>query len=509
MPAWIANALEAALDFSNVLNASISASWLILALILLRLLLKKAPRWLHVALWGLVALRLLLPFSIESPLSLIPSAETLPSELLRYEGALLNAPAHLDLVRNPLLSAGSSVSIPLGETVDRLQIRMILVTPLWFAGIALLLLYSAVSCLLLKRKVYAAVRFRDNIYQSEHVSSPFVLGIFRPRIYLPCPMEEETRSYVLAHEEAHIRRRDHCWKPLGFLLLTVHWFNPFMWLAYVLLCRDIELACDECVIRNMDSARRADYAQALLHCSTGSHRLAACPLAFGEVSVKKRVTSALQYKKPALWLIAAALVVTAAAALCFLTDPVPPGDYIMLTQQSSQMGNRASYEISLGQRVGSGSLFIEQWLDGSCIRSSPVTMTRYVEDIQLRMEARQENGTIAGMDVRLETNQYGGSLLAYFPFPEGRSVLGWSFTSYGEKEAVKLTPGDEIILAAMAFDEGGGVRVFDCETLRREPERLQTADHMLVIRACFYADFLGLEQVAPASGLPEETDPPA
>ena len=193
---------------------------------------------------------------------------------------------------------------------------------LWLAGIAAMLLYTAVSYFLLRRRVATAVLLRNNIYQSENVDSPFVLGIIKPKIYLPFQMDGKNLEHVIAHEESHIRRKDHWWKPFGFVLLALHWFNPLMWLGYILLCRDIELACDEKVIKEMDNENRADYTQALVACSVNRRRIAACPLAFGEVGVKERVKSVMNYKKPAFWIIVAAVVTCVAVAVCFLTNPL-------------------------------------------------------------------------------------------------------------------------------------------------------------------------------------------
>ncbi|MBQ3194278.1 MAG: hypothetical protein IJB59_12020, partial [Oscillospiraceae bacterium] len=312
--------MEYVLDFSNILNASIAASWMVLAVIVMRFLLKKAPRWTHVALWGLVAVRLLLPFSIESAFSLIPSTQTVPQEILVYEGEKLQNTAFLDIVSNPAFS--QSVTVEVGETVDRVQISLVQMTPIWILGMVALLIYTVISYWRLRRKVSEAVILRDNIFQSENVASPFVLGLFRPRIYLPYNMDGQDLSHVVAHEQAHIRRRDHWWKPLGFLLLTIHWFNPLMWLAYVLLCRDIELACDEKVIKELGNEQRADYTQALVACSVNRRMIAACPLAFGEVGVKERVKSVMNYKKPAFWVVVLAVIACVVVAVCFLTNPM-------------------------------------------------------------------------------------------------------------------------------------------------------------------------------------------
>ena len=320
MAAFFAEFLQACLDFSNILNASITASWVILAVLALRLLLRKAPKWIHAALWGLVALRILLPFPIESIFSLIPSTETLPSEILTYGPVYNSQPARLDIVTNPIFSEPVSVTLP--QTIDRVQGITMNWSFLWLAGIAVMLCYTLISYWQLRRRVLDAVRLRCNIYQSERIASPFVLGIFRPRIYLPYGINQQDMVYVIAHEKAHIRRKDHWWKPLGFLLLTIHWFNPLMWLAYILLCRDIELACDEKVIKTLEREDRANYSVALLQCSVSHRSIAACPLAFGEVGVKNRVKNVLNYRKPRFWIILTAVIACTIAAVCFLTDPI-------------------------------------------------------------------------------------------------------------------------------------------------------------------------------------------
>ena len=306
--------------FLNIVNMSISASWLVLTVLLLRFVLKKAPKWVNVLLWGIVAVRLAFPFSIESALSLIPSAETIsPGIMMDTVPSIQTGVPAINNVINPVI--GSSLAPAPGASANPLQIWIPILSMIWVAGVAILLVYTAVSYWRLRRKVSKAVILRDNIFQSENVASPFVLGIIKPRIYLPFNMNGQDLEHVVAHEQAHIRRRDHWWKPLGFLLLTIHWFNPLMWLAYVLLCRDIELACDEKVIKELDNELRADYAQALVVCSVNRRMIAACPLAFGEVGVKERVKSVMNYKKPTFWVIILAVITCAVVAVCFLTNP--------------------------------------------------------------------------------------------------------------------------------------------------------------------------------------------
>ena len=307
--------------FLKIVNMSISASWVVVAVLALRFCLKKAPKWVNVLLWGIVAARMVFPFSIESVLSLIPSAETIsPTIMMEQSPSVQTGVPALNHVINPVIS-GSFTPAP-GASANPLQIWIPVLAGIWLFGIAALFLYSAVSYWRLCRKVCEAVILRGNIYQSEKVGSPFVLGIIRPKIYLPYHMDSREMDHVVAHEQTHIRRRDHWWKPLGFLLLTIHWFNPLMWLSYVLLCRDIELACDEKVIREMGNEQRADYTQALVACSVGRRVIAACPLAFGEVGVKERVKSVMNYKKPAFWIVLASVIVCAVIAVCFLTNPI-------------------------------------------------------------------------------------------------------------------------------------------------------------------------------------------
>ena len=307
--------------FLKLLNLSISASWLVLVVLALRLVLKRAPKWVNVLLWGMVALRLMLPFSIESALSLIPSAETLSPETVRFDPAptITSGVEFIDNAVNPSLSE-SFAAAPLAS-VNPLYVWTYLAGWVWLIGLAAMLLYALVSYLRLRRRVSASIPLRENIYVCDEVPSPFILGIVRPRIYLPSALDETQRGSVLSHERAHLARRDHWWKPLGYALLAVYWFNPLLWLAYTLLCRDIELACDERVLRGMDAGQVKDYSSALLACSVPRRMLAACPLAFGEVGVGARVKNALRYKKPAFWVIAASVIVCIVVAVCFLTNP--------------------------------------------------------------------------------------------------------------------------------------------------------------------------------------------
>ena len=329
--------------FLKIVNMSISAGWLVLAVLALRLILKKAPKWVNVLLWGIVAIRLICPFSIESALSLIPSTETISPEIMMdWTPEISTGIEPLDQVVNPVISTSFA---PQGmASANPLQILIPVVANLWLLGVLILLAYTGISYLTLRHKLRTAVILRDYIFQCETVSSPFVLGILKPRIYLPYAMDSKNLAHVIAHEQAHIRRRDHWWKPLGFLLLTVYWFNPLMWVAYILLCRDIELACDEKVIAELGNDQRADYTQALVACAVNRRMIAACPLAFGEVGVKDRVKSIMNYRKPAFWIIVTALVVCLVVAICFLTDPNPSREFSMSGNNVSSLDPEAIVE---------------------------------------------------------------------------------------------------------------------------------------------------------------------
>lgn len=335
--------------FITIVNMSIAASWIVPVVLVLRLLLKRAPKWIAVLLWAVVAVRLICPLSVESDVSLIPETETINPTILTSEPTTLpvvQAPAPdatlPDADVTPVAPPNETITPPVTEPSpkDPWQVWIPILAAVWVGGMGVMLLSAVISYARLKYKVCTAVRVRDNIFQSEHIPSPFVLGVFRPRMYLPFGMAAADEGYVIEHEQAHIRRGDHWWKPLGFLILTLHWFNPLMWLAYILLCRDIELACDEKVIKTWDNARKADYSQALLHCSVSRRTVAACPLAFGEVGVKDRVKTVLNYRKPAFWIVLVAVVASIAVAVCFLTNPKKKADPEPAPQEQIELSDK-------------------------------------------------------------------------------------------------------------------------------------------------------------------------
>lgn len=344
--------------FLDILNRSIAAGWLILIVIALRLLLRRAPRWIHCLLWAFVAFRLVCPFSMESIFSLIPSRETIRRDVsVSSPGPVFDSGVRfVDNAVNNAVNRMVQESAPLQpETnVNPLRSWLFAAGIIWIAGMTVLLLYALVTYVGLWMKIRTAVRLEEPVMVSEFVDTPFVFGVIRPRVYLPSHMEEELRGPVTAHELAHLRRRDHLWKILGYALLAVYWFHPLCWAAYILLCRDIELACDEKVIRGYDMRQKKQYSEALLACSMDRHAALVCPLAFGEVGVKARIKSVLHYRKPAIWAIAAAVAVCAVAAVCFLTDPVREGDGSGGTMQAGANGENEADGVSALGGAGGG-----------------------------------------------------------------------------------------------------------------------------------------------------------
>ena len=423
--------------FLEIVNMSIAASWIVPVVLVLRLLLKKAPKWIAVLLWAVVAVRLVCPFSVESAMSLMPKTETVdPTILTGEQTTLIVVPSTNDGAPPVTDATPSEPTAPpvVGETPsDPWQTWIPVLACVWVGGVGAMLLSAAVSYGRLKRKVRTAVRLRDNIFESEHVPSPFVLGVIRPRIYLPFGMNGQDVAYVIDHETAHIRRRDHWWKPLGFLILSLHWFNPLMWLAYALLCRDIELACDEKVIKTWDTARKADYSKALLHCSVSRRSVAACPLAFGEVGVKDRVKTVLNYKKPAFWIVLVAVVASIAVAVCFLTDPKTK------TPDAPAQGE----EIKLSDK-----------LEDSTFRLDSV-----VYRLPLKLSTLKEDGwTLADPDVKDDTYLGGLSGRSVYITKKGYTVIADLYNPSGNavKAADSTVIGMEVTASAAAIFQVAG-----------------------------------------------------
>lgn len=402
------------MTFTHVFNLSVSASWLVLAVVAIRLLLKKAPKAFHCALWALVAIRLLCPVSFQSSMSLVPSREIIPESYLQMEAPAQNLPVHLEIISNPVYEAPATMDT--GKTVHQVQNWDLLATVIWLGGMGAMAIYALYSYLSIRLRVRMAGWVRGNIWSCDDLDSPFILGLFRPRIYLPSHLDETTCAHVLSHEKAHLKRLDHLWKPLGFLLLTIHWFNPLMWLAYILLCRDIELACDEKVIRHLDRPAVRAYSEALVRCAVSHRMIAVCPLAFGEVGVKGRIRSMLHYKKPGFWLMAAALAALVAAAVCFLTDPaeVPLEVEQILNQDGITITSTVEETLVL---TLDKSLLPENVLNGKRHEFEPGIVLRQFDSTAIVIAAARMSGDELLMECQFRhtVSDSGSILLPYDP----------------------------------------------------------------------------------------------
>lgn len=306
--------------FLQILNNAITVSVLILVIMLVRVLCRKMPKWITCLLWILVAAKLMMPFPMESIFSLVPTSEPIPAGIAMESNPHISSGIeNVDNLINPALQQHFAPDKT--ASANPLQVWMYVGTVVWLAGTAALLLYALAAYVTVKWKVRASVRVEKNIYECDDIADPFIMGIIRPRIYLPSGLDEETKKYVLKHETAHLGRKDYLWKPLGFLILSLYWFQPLCWAAYILMCGDIEYACDEKVIKKETEGARADYCKALLACSVPRKMLAACPVAFGENGVKGRVKNMMNYKKPTFWISSISLVIVVIVALCFATSP--------------------------------------------------------------------------------------------------------------------------------------------------------------------------------------------
>lgn len=330
--------------FLQLLNMSITAGWLVLAVLAVRFLFRNMPKWICCLLWAAVALRLLVPFSIESPFSLQPSAQPIQSTTVIDGGVKTYVPSidsRVSFVENRVNPAlRDTFAYQESESAAPVQIVTEIAGCIWLVGMAVLLIYALVGVIRLHRSVREAIRYRDNSYVCDAVTTPFLLGVFRPRIYLPSALSQAEIDYVLAHERAHLRRGDHVWKTIGYLMLCVYWFHPLCWIAYLMLCKDIELACDERVIRDMSYDDKKEYSRVLLSCATQRRFVLSCPLAFGEVGVKERVKMVLNHKKCAFGITVLAVVVCVVVAICFLTNPVgaPSDETTEVTDSAAPAG---------------------------------------------------------------------------------------------------------------------------------------------------------------------------
>lgn len=307
--------------FAGFLNVSLSGSLIICVILLLRLAFKKVPKALICLFWAVAILRLLLPFQIQAEWSLRPDTPTVSGE----DSQLFVDTAPIPNGELPPFIPQRPVAYTPNVVVDYFAIA----TAVWGLGVCVMGLYTLISYLRLKNKLGGAVSYGDRAYKVNGLDTAFLLGFLHPRIYLPADIQPEEADMVIRHERAHLRRGDNWLKLIGFICLSVHWFNPLVWLAYILLCRDVEDACDEQVVRKLGVDERKAYSAALLSCAKKRNALAACPVAFGEEGIPKRIRNVLNYRKPAVWICVAAVIAIVFVSVFFMTDPIqsPPPYY--------------------------------------------------------------------------------------------------------------------------------------------------------------------------------------
>lgn len=455
--------------FLTLAERSLQATGLALAVLCLRALFRRAPKWVFPLLWGLVALKLLWPFTMESSLCVLPPLN-LPSSV---------PTAATGIVREAAAPATASA----GLTPARLA------ACIWLTGVAALMAYLLVSSACLRMRVKTARKIAENVYEADALPTAFVLGLLRPRIYLPTGIDEKTAAFAVAHERAHIHRGDFVAKPLGFLLLIVYWFNPVLWLSYAVFCRDVEFACDERVARDLSPDARADYALAVLSMSAPHASFRLHPTAFGGAPVKNRVHQLLGRRKALTWTAVVLLLLCAALAVGFLTSPVSKADSLRL-REASMLRNTcvADFELSLGHSAGGGELYAELWQNGVCQRSAPAVVPASTEALHLLVTVDRAGSAPRGVNVQLDAGPDGGSELVRFEL--SKAFHGWSFASYKEGQRLAAAPGDDRVLAALGFDTGSGIRTMDCDVLTSDPQRLADADCVLVLRLSLQAEFI-------------------
>ena len=311
--------------FLGVLNMSITASYVIVLVIIVRLLLKKAPKVFSYGLWSIVLFRLVCPISFPSALSFF--------RLLHQSSKLEYVPIDLGLMGQPQVDLGIAPinnavngSLPaaattVGASVNPMQIQLAIFSMLWMLGLACLIIYSTMSFLAFKRKIQTAIRIEDNIYECEGINTPFVIGIIKPKIYLPLGLSQSERSYVLKHEQTHIRRFDYLLKPLAYFVLCIHWFNPLVWISFLLMSRDMEMSCDESVLKSMGTDIKKEYSSSLLNFAAGKRLISGSPLAFGEVNAKSRIQNVLNYHRPPMWLAVTTIVLLLVMGIGLISNP--------------------------------------------------------------------------------------------------------------------------------------------------------------------------------------------
>lgn len=475
--------------FVKLLNMSAAASILIAAIVLLRLLLPKIPKKYICILWAFAALRLVCPFSISSAASAYnyignQTESTGQVEYIHYNGKSEKPQAEITVSS----AVPPSELTPSEAPPKATDVYLPTVVGLWAAGVAVLLAYAAISYYRVWQQVQESILLEKNIFLCDHIPTPFILGVLRPKIYLPSHLDEAQQRSVIAHERAHLARLDHLWKPLGYTILCVHWFNPLVWLAYSLLCRDIEMACDEKVIAKMNPAQKREYSTVLLTCSIPRKTITACPLAFGEVSVKQRIRGILNYKKPSFWIVAASIVLCAVLAVGFLSNPLRTEDYLRFERAERGVFQSDSFQFQMqtGKNVHGPIIYAELWVNGDLMERKQCAISDSTKSLSVTMAAIEEGNTALFYQVLVDSNPYRADLNEIFSMPDNAYLLE-TCQWHGAKD-IPLTPGKEVLLSAAIFGIGSRdffLFEFDNENYEEAAARLQNQDCVVLVRAVF------------------------
>lgn len=467
--------------FVEMLNRNLTAGLLVLVILIVRFFMKNTPKKYSCLLWALVAVRLLCPFTLSSNLSAFNLMDDRTThsgqvEFFEYNGKTEKPEV---LFRHPTVSANEYTSMYVEEKTSDLYLPT--VVGIWTTGSSVMLLYAAFSYLELRRKVAASISYEKQVYICEEIPGPFIFGIFRPVIYLSSGLSEQIKKSVIAHERAHLSRKDHWWKPLSYVLLSMCWYNPMIWIAYILFCRDMEAACDEKVIAQMEKAERIAYSEALLACAIEKRFVNACPVAFGENDVKARVKRILYFKKPAVWVTGIVFVLICAVSILFLTNPLAKDSLICVPVENAMPGRQVFFKVDLGQKVNSMIVTPELWQDGICQTGAPTEITQ--SDTELNLFFHYDDD---GITIQLDTDRKGAAGISYFDLPSKRT--GWTQSTWGDDETLKVQPGQTAYLAVVNFDLGNGVRSCSCDDLISDSSRLRTEKCILAIRAEFFSE---------------------
>ena len=506
--------------FLQILNMSLTVGVIICVVILCRLLLRRAPKIYSYLLWSVVLFRLFCPVSFSAPISILSIFDTpvlgQTTENAGDKATVTSTVAYIptDIVHReypeitlPIPGVGDEVieavneKLPSGEEqlrADPLEAPITIATYLWMLGIVGMLASGIVSYARLRTNIVGALKLQDNVYVTDHISGPFVIGMIKPKIYLPSDLDEKEHSYIILHEKHHIRRGDPVFKMVAYIALCIHWFNPLVWLFFKLFVKDMEMSCDEAVIQKLGDNIRADYSASLLQLATGRQMLFGSPLAFGETEPAGRIKNISRWKKPTIVISVFAILLCMIAVIVSIFNPAVSKDTLrMIEQDSPAMGNMVKYEVDFGKQVKEANVYAEVWKKGECQVIACLPVDQKAKILCIQMKDRKADGKTTGVDIRLESDVPGGMQVAYAELPQDFSTIGWAFNAYEEGDEVNAIPGEEKILAAMAFDTGEGVRVFDPETLLKEQSRLAQAEYMLVIRAAFEEERQNLTNTAP------------